>query len=416
MNLPEMKPPIWVDQPRALNQMAERLLQFKSISVDTESNSLHAYQEQVCLIQFSTTEEDYLLDPLALTDLTLLAPLFDDPGIEKIFHAAEYDLICLRRDFHFQFANMFDTMVAARILGRQAVGLGSMLEAEYGIHADKRFQRANWAQRPLPAPQLAYARLDTHYLLPLRNLLHAELAAAGRLELAEQDFQRMAKIFSNGHIPELDAAAETGSEPHAARRSSAQAQPGVATAGPSAVQEADTPDGVWRISGIQDLSPRQIAILSELVAYRNKQARAANLPAFKVLSNQTLIAIAQAAPASRSALETVDALSSYQFTRHASGLLDAVHKGLIAPPLRRPSTPRPDERYLQRMEALRGWRKHMAQSIGVESDVILPRDLLYSLVDHNPQDIEGVTALLAESPWRATHYGPEILSILKSLR
>ncbi|HEY3345793.1 MAG TPA: HRDC domain-containing protein [Anaerolineaceae bacterium] len=412
-----MKPPIWVDQPRGLNQMAERLLQFKSISVDTESNSLHAYQEQVCLIQFSTTEEDYLLDPLALTDLTLLAPIFDDPGIEKIFHAAEYDLICLRRDFHFQFANMFDTMVAARILGRQAVGLGSMLEAEFGIHADKRFQRANWAQRPLPAAQLAYARLDTHFLLPLRNILRQELAAASRLELAEQDFQRMAKIFSNGHGPELDPTAEAGSRPpSAARRSGVQPQAGAEAAGASAVQEAEAPDGVWRISGIQDLSPRQVAILSELVAYRNRQARASNLPAFKVLSNQTLIAIAQAAPASRPALESLDALSSYQFTRHASGLLDGVHKGLNAPPLRRPSTPRPDDRYLQRMEALRGWRKHMAQSLGVESDVILPRDLLYSLVDHNPQDIAGVEALLVDSPWRAAHYGPDILSILKSLR
>ena len=97
------------------------------VAVDTESNSLHAFREQVCLVQFSTTNADYLVDPLALRDLSLLAPIFSDPKIEKIFHAAEYDLICLRRDFHFTFANLFDTMQAARVLGYPAVGLDRLL-------------------------------------------------------------------------------------------------------------------------------------------------------------------------------------------------------------------------------------------------------------------------------------------------
>jgi ribonuclease D len=139
------------------------------VAVDTESNSLFAYREQVCLVQFSTTQADFLVDPLALADLTPLAPLFADPKIEKVFHAAEYDLLCLKRDFGFSFANLFDTMLAGRILGRKEIGLGAMLEAFYGVQADKRHQRANWGQRPLPAPLLEYATLDTHYLIPLRD-------------------------------------------------------------------------------------------------------------------------------------------------------------------------------------------------------------------------------------------------------
>ena len=381
MSVSELKPPIWVDRPQALSQMAERLQNFTSISVDTESNSLHAFREQVCLIQFSTTQEDYLVDPINLSDLSILGPLFSDPKIEKIFHAAEYDLICLRRDFQFQFANLFDTMMAGRILGRTAVGLGSMLEIEFAIRLDKRFQRANWAQRPLPPPLLAYARLDTHYLLPLRNRLYEELSASGRLELAAEDFRRMARIFSNGLVPEDEPT--NGSEP------------------------------VWRVSGVQDLSPQEVAILSELVAFREREARSANLPPFKIIGNQALVQIAQAAPQSREALRATGALSPRQADRYASGLLEAVRKGHSAPPMRRARSPRPDERYLNRLEALRDWRKRTAQGLGVESDVILPRDLLYQLAEQDPHQLGEVERTLELSPWRFQHYGPDILSTLQ---
>ncbi len=380
MSLTELKPPIWVDRPQDLARLAERLLQLNSVSVDTESNSLHAYREQVCLIQFSTPEEDYLVDPIQLADLAPLGPLFADPTIEKIFHAAEYDLICLRRDFQFKFANLFDTMSAGRILGRDAVGLGSMLEAEFSISVDKRFQRADWAQRPLPPAQLAYARLDTHYLLPLRNRLYEELAAAGRLQLAQEDFQRMASFYSNG----LAAAGEP----------------------------ASTVEAVWRISGVQDLSPQQVAVLRELVAFRERQAQRANQPPFKIIGNQPLVEIAQAAPQDRDALLSTGALSRRQAERFAGSLLEAVQRGLAAPPLRRQRAPRPDERYLARLEGLRDWRKRTAQAMGVESDVVLPRDLLQQLAEQHPRQLPQVESILASSPWRFQQYGEAILAVL----
>ena len=123
-----------------LRRLVERLADEAVVAVDTESNSLHAYREQVCMIQFSTLHEDFLVDPIALRDLSPLAPIFENSQIEKVFHAAEYDLLCLRRDFGFHFNNLFDTMAAARILGREEVGLGALLEAEFGVHLDKRYQ------------------------------------------------------------------------------------------------------------------------------------------------------------------------------------------------------------------------------------------------------------------------------------
>lgn len=356
--------------------MAKQLENFPILSVDTESNSLHAYHEQVCLVQFSTPETDYLVDPLALHDLSPLALIFANPNIEKIFHAAEYDFICLRRDFHFEFENIFDTMLASRILGKTAVGLGSLLESEFGIQLDKRFQRADWAQRPLPRAQMAYARLDTHFLLDLRNKLRDELIEKDRLALAEEDFNRMAHgipVESNGSVLEP----------------------------------------FWRISGVQDLSPQQAAILKELARYRDQQARNINQPPFKVMSNQSLLAIAQAAPTTPEELTELKVLSERQLHRHTTGLLQAVQHGLSAPPQRRPVLPRRDDHFLNRLDGLRTWRKQTARTMGVESDVILPRDLLYTLAERNPRKEEELRAVLAETPWRMEHFGPRITEILK---
>ncbi|NIP41806.1 MAG: ribonuclease D, partial [candidate division Zixibacteria bacterium] len=179
-----------VRKPNTLQQVANILYQEPIVAVDTEANSLYAYQEQVCLIQFSTRDKDYLVDPLAINDLSPLASLFASHKTEKIFHAAEYDLIVLDRDFGFEFNNLFDTMLAARILGWKKVGLASILQSHFGIKPNKRYQRANWGKRPLPDEMLTYAQLDTHFLIPLREKLYQELMEVDRWDLAEEDFQR----------------------------------------------------------------------------------------------------------------------------------------------------------------------------------------------------------------------------------
>src|SRR5574340_1821422 len=149
------QPPAWIDQPAKLGQLVKKLAGQSLAAIDTESNSLFAYREQVCLIQISTSDQDFLVDPIALPDLSPLESFFEDPAIEKIFHAAEYDIMCLKRDFNFEFNHIFDTMQAARILGYPNVGLADMLEVELGVTIEKKYQRANWGQRPLPQAMLA---------------------------------------------------------------------------------------------------------------------------------------------------------------------------------------------------------------------------------------------------------------------
>jgi len=176
----------FVDSPRALHALCELLGAQTSVAVDTESDSLYSYFEKLCLVQFSTREADYIVDPLALS-LAPLASFFADARIEKVFHAAEYDILCLKREYHFTFANIFDTMVAARILGWKQVGLGAILHERFGVTLNKKMQRADWGRRPLTTEQLAYAREDTHYLLALRDLQKAELEQRGHWEEAREE-------------------------------------------------------------------------------------------------------------------------------------------------------------------------------------------------------------------------------------
>jgi ribonuclease D len=355
--------------------MAADLAKHPIVAVDTESNSLFVYREQVCLIQFSTPSTDYLVDPMALIDLAPLGPLFADPHIEKVFHAAEYDLICLKRDFGFQFANLFDTMQAARILGRPSVGLGAMLESEFGVTVDKRYQRANWGQRPLPPAQLRYARLDTHYLIPLRLRLLEALRKSGRWPLAEEDFRRTCHV--NGRTVD------------------------------------DTLEPCYRIPGSQDLSHQQNSVLQQLCRFRDRLARQSNSPPFRILSNQGLLELARVCPQTLDELDRVRDVNSRIVERYGQEMLAAIQQGLLQPPAPRASSPRPSDAYLLRLDALRTWRKQSAQDLGVESDVVLPRDVLYAIAEANPRRPEDLQPLMAQLPYRMEHFGPSILQTLQ---
>ncbi len=377
MILPPTKPPLWIDQPASLQRMVDDLLGCKVLSVDTESNSLFAYQEQVCLIQFSTGERDYLVDPLNLGDLTPLAALFAAPEIEKVFHAAEYDIICLKRDFGFAFDNLFDTMIAGRTLGCEAVGLSALLEAAFGVRLDKRYQRANWSQRPLPSHLQAYARLDTYYLIPLRHSLEADLKQAGRWELAQEDFVRLGAIrvpANNGSVKQC-----------------------------------------WRTVGGNDLDPQQTALLQQLCEYRQQQAQHANLPPFKVLGNDLLVKIAQTMPQDVTQLKQIEGMNKRLLQRHGRELLKIVQQAPALAPLHRSRHARPSDAYLQRLEALRNWRKKVGEELGAPSDVVLPKDVLETIAGGNPRSPAELGEMMRDLPWRFQRFGEQIVGVLKKV-
>ena len=368
-----LPPPVWVGHPNLLQQMIGDLSAQPRVAVDTESNSLHAYREQVCLIQFSTPEKDYVIDPLALDDLSLLGPIFENPNIEKIFHAAEYDLICLRRDFGFQVSHLFDTMHAARVLGYPFVGLDNLLAEKFQFEMDKRHQKADWAVRPLTSAQLDYARLDTHFLFDLRDLLEAELEGKGRLEMAREDFVRACKV-------EIPKEKLNGSS--------------------------------WkRFSLRKDITPRELTVLSELCSSRDHIAERMNRPVFKVISDALLIDIARNLPEKDVDLAGLG-LSARQIHLWGSELLEAVKRGTVAPLVEREQPRRPTDATLRRLEKLKNWRKKAAIALGVESDIVLPKTYLNFLAENPPRNIKELQSMMRDSPTRFSKYGEQLMRLL----
>lgn len=371
----ELPPPQWIANPGALRRMVQDLSRCDRVAVDTESNGLHAYQEQVCLIQFSTGSVDYLVDPLALEDLSALGPIFSEPSRQIIFHAAEYDILCLKRDFGFRFIKLFDTMVAARILGKKELGLAGMLLREFDVKLDKRYQRSNWARRPLPDVMQSYARLDSHYLIALCDKLTAELAEHDLLALAEEDFHRLANL-------------------------------------PAAPLDNGKPN-CWKLASPRDLNPQQAALLQALCQFRDQQARYANLPVFRILSDDVLLELAQTAPASLEELADVKGMTASTFDRYGLGLLETIEQGRNARPVFPPrNPPRPSAAYLRRHERLRRWRKEAGQAMQVESDVILPRDLMEVLCASEVHTPEELCEVMSDFPWRYERFGDQILNVL----
>lgn len=377
--LADPQPPVLVNTSTRFAEMLQALRGEPIISVDTESNSLFAYYHRVCLVQISLPERDYVIDPLAV-NIAPLGTVFADPTCQKIFHAAENDILGLKRDYEFVFSNIFDTMLAARILGWPQAGLAAILSTHYNIHLNKSLQRADWGRRPLNTELLAYAQLDTHYLLRLRAEQEAELRAANRWEEAMEVFERL---------------------PHV-----------------EWVEKPFDPDGFWSLPRVRELTSGSLAVLQQLYLWREQQARKEDRPPFKVLDQQTLVEISRRRPTEMSRLLQISGMTRGQTQRYGAAILDAVVRGLSAPipkPSRRqPNThhSRPDAGASERFDALRLWRTERARQRGVEPDVILTNDQLMTIARQSPTTVEELAATQVMGPWKLQEYGGAILQLL----
>ncbi len=254
--LPPPTDPVLVADAPSLAALVERVREAPIVAVDTESNSFHVYRERVCLLQLSTQEGDFVVDALAVDVRPLGAVLCD--GREAVLHGADYDVRCLKRDFGWRLPRLFDTMAAARRLGRQALGLAALVEAHFGVRLSKSFQRSDWGRRPLSPEQIAYAALDTRYLLPLRELLGGELASKGATEEARREFDRIAAVTPRERVFD--------------------------------------PGGWRRLKGARELAAAGRGVLEALWLAREERARALDRPPFKVLGEQAMIEIARRLP------------------------------------------------------------------------------------------------------------------------
>lgn len=371
----DLPPAALVDSPAAFQNMLDDIGRETALALDTESNSLYRYFYQVCLIQISTARADYLVDPLRLPDIAPLGTLLADPTRLKILHAAENDILMLKRDFGFAFANIFDTMLAARILGWPQVGLAALLAQRFGLTLDKREQLTDWGRRPLTPAQLSYARLDSRYLLPLHDALSTELRTRRRWREAQEAFEALTQVVY--------------------------------------VEKPFDPDGFWRTKGARDLRPAEFAVLRELYLWRDGAARALDRPPFKVLGDDGLVQLSQRQPQRLADLH----LSPRQIEQFGRALLDAIARGRAAPAPQPPArnhdgNGRPDPEALARFDRLRAWRTQRAAERAVDTDIVLTNDTLMAIARAAPASLEALAALRVMGDWKLEEYGGDVLRTL----
>lgn len=380
-------PLLMVEDDEALVALAERLSKSRVIGVDTESDSTYHYQEKVCLIQFSDLEGDIIVDTLAVSDMSPLKPIFEDPDIVKIFHGSDYDVVCLRRDFDYNTANLFDTLIAAQFLGMDRLGLADLIGYFFGVPLDKQYQRHDWSSRPLYTEHLDYARGDTHWILALREILLHRLRKAGLVEHQEEECALACKrawagrgFDENGYL------------------------------------------SIKKSSHIDDVGKR---ILKRLYLYRDGQARQLDRPPYKVLGDRILIELAEKKPTDRAALDHIFPRQSAMKRRHASALLEAIRDGLeddfpIPKPTAKkaPAAPaayplRLTGRAAERVTlALKDWRNDLINNSTRTAFAVASNATLKAIAQHRPLTLEELAMVPDVRAWQVADLGDEILAVL----
>jgi ribonuclease D len=370
-----MPPASIVNNAETYQKMLAHLSTQGTIAIDTESNSLHAYHERVCLIQLSSQERDFLLDPFAFNDLNELGVLFARSDIQKVFHAGDYDIACLKRDFDLTFHNIFDTMIAATALAEPNLGFAALIEKYFEIVLDKKYQRANWGERPLKPEMLQYAQYDSHYLIPLRGVLLPQLEASNRLQLVLEEGEGMARLVKPNELHSED---------------------------------------IWRVKGAKDLSAEALSLLDALNHMREMIASNRDVPPFKVFSDRALTEIAQTQPHYIEELSLLPSLPESQVRRYGSLLMQTINAWREKP---QKVTPRRNHRLsdaeMKRRDALSNWRKQAGVEEGLPSNAIISRELLERLAHLEISNIEELKQAMTYFPYRYERYGDAIFQALE---
>ena len=360
-----------------MTEVADILSLQPEIAVDLEMDSLHHYREKVCLVQVSTRLQSWLIDPLAVTSLSPLAMPLANPKILVVMHGADYDIRSLHRDFGMEVTNLFDTMIAARFLGIAEFGLAALLKARFGIELDKKYQKADWSKRPLSPEMCAYATADTSDLLPLYDLLRAELEHEQRLEWLEEEGRLVCQ---------------------------------------ARVSEKEGPLFLY-CKGASKLRGHALAILEELLQMRARQSELLDRPPFKVLSADTLIEVAESRPRSLHDLSLIKGMTSGQLQKHGTGILSAVERGIETPELKLPRFPRSgkkevSEQVKERLKRLKSWRERFSQDLGLDPGLLAPNWLLEAVADTPGAAPGELDAIPGMREWQKRLFGAEMARIL----
>lgn len=372
--------PLYIDSSEAADKFLASIAGTRALALDTEGASFHRYVDRIYLLQLSTDRRHAIIDPLRVTSPDKLGSLLESREVEVVFHDADYDLRLLHQDYGWRVTNIFDTRVAAQLLGIKAFGLAALLESFFGVRLDKKHQRADWSMRPLPGDMLEYAAQDTMHLLPLRQRLEDALEKKGRLHWAREEFERL-----------------EGTQ----------------------WDEEDEGTGFLRIRGARDLTRRELALLRELVAWRDGVAKELDRSTFRVAGNDVLLTLAREAPSTSAAVSAVKGLSRLVVSKHSKAIIDAVARGKAVPEAELPRFPRGprwarDPDYEDRVTALKSVRDRRAQELELDPGVLCPRERLENIARRKPDSLEELTEVPDVRRWQVEVLGDQLIGALRS--
>ena len=371
--------PLYIDSSEAADRFLASIAGTRAIALDTEGASFHRYVDRIYLLQLSTDRRHAIIDPLKVVSPTALGTMLESRDIEVVFHDADYDLRLLHQDYGWRVTNIFDTRVAAQLLGVKAFGLAALLDSYFGVRLDKKHQRADWSMRPLPGDMLEYAAQDTMHLLQLRQRLNDDLARKGRLHWAQEEFERL-----------------EGTQ----------------------WDESEEDTSFLRIKGARDLTRRELAILRELVAWRDGVAKELDRSTFRVAGNDVLLVLAREGPTTVAAVEAIKGLGRSIVARHARAILDAISRGKALPESDLPKFPRGprwarDPDYEDRVAALKSVRDRRAAELELDPGVLCPRERLEAIARRKPTSVDELMEVPDVRKWQVEVLGADLVDAVR---
>lgn len=373
---------VYLDSPSSADRFLDGIGSTRVIAVDTEGASYHRFVDRIYLLQLSTVTHHAIIDPLKVPDLARLGRLLESREVEVVFHDADYDLRLLHQDYGWRVTNMFDTRVAAQLLGIKAFGLAALLEQNFGVKLDKKHQRADWSMRPLTEDMLDYAAQDTLHLIELSQRLRDALEKKQRWAWAQEEFERL-----EGTHWEAE----------------------------------DSSTAFLRIKGARDLTRRELARLRELVPWRDAIARAQDRSTFRVLTNEALLDLARRNPPTMTDLASLRGLNPRLVDQRGREMLEALGRGNRVADNDLPRFPKSarwerDPDFDELVSRLKRVRDEAAQRLDLDPGVLCARERLEAVVRKRPRRMEDLSELPELRRWQVDVLGADFLHALRDAK
>jgi ribonuclease D len=371
---------LYLDTVEQVDQFLSEIAHVRELALDTEGASFHRFLDRIYLLQLSTPERSAIIDPLPIGAPKKLGELLQDTSVEVVFHDADYDLRLLHQDYGWHVTNIFDTRVAAQLLGIKSFGLAALLEQFFDVKLDKKHQRADWSMRPLTPDMLDYAAQDTRFLLQLRDRMKSELERRGRWQWAKEEFARL-----EGTRWEAEQSME----------------------------------GFLRLKGARDLSRRELAVLREVANWRDTVAAQLDRATFRVMGNEVLLEIARRAPRNVTELAAIKGVPKGMIERAGHDIVAGVIRGMEVPEAELPRFPRgqrwnKERDFDERVARLKAVRDAAATRLELDPGVLCSRERLENVARSGARTTEDLVSVPDLRRWQIEEMGEGFIGALGS--